>query len=85
MPEASDDRPLGLVLEQAIDAAIQTAVQEHEGGFVTKWLGLVESVSADGTRGLWTMASADISPWDVVGLLQHGMHLQQKQILDEDY
>lgn len=72
---------LGPTLERAIGAAIDAAVGEHERGFVTKWVALVESVDPDGERGLWTMTSEDVKAWDTVGLLQHGLHLQQAQTL----
>lgn len=77
----SDD--LHSAIEQAIGDAIQCAVSEHERGFVTKWVALVESVAPDGTRGLWTMTSDDVMAWDTVGMLQHGLHLQQAQTLTD--
>lgn len=78
----SDD-DLGTRIEQAIGAAIETVVSEAEGGFVTKWVALIESVAPDGTRGLWTCTSPELMAWDTVGLLQHGLHLQQGQTLRE--
>lgn len=72
---------LGPILEKVVGAAIDEAVATHERGFVTKWVALVESVDPDGTRGLWTMTSEDVKAWDTVGLLQHGLHLQQAQTL----
>jgi len=77
----SDDEALGPMLERVIGDAIQNAVGQHERGFVTKWVALVESVDPDGQRGLWTMTSEDVKAWDTVGLLQHGLHLQQAQTL----
>ena len=79
MPEPED---LGPLLERVIGDAISGAVAQHERGFVTKWVALVESVDPDGTRGLWTMTSPDVKAWDTVGLLQHGLHLQQWQTLN---
>lgn len=75
------DEDLGPILEGAVGAAIDAAVGEHERGFVTKWVALVETVAPDGTRGLWTMTSDDLKAWDTVGLLQHALHLQQAQTL----
>lgn len=75
---------LGERLEQAIGDAIDSSVGEHEGGLVTKWVALVESVGPDGDRGLWTMTSAGVMAWDTVGLLQHALHLQQRQTLLPD-
>jgi hypothetical protein len=79
-----DDVPdLGQVLQEAIGAAIDAAVGQHEQGFVTKWVGLVESVAPDGTRGLWTLTSDEVKAWDTVGLLQHALHIQQAQTLSD--
>jgi len=72
---------LGPFLEQVIGDAIANAIGEHEHGMVTKWVALVESIDADGERGLWTMTSDGVKAWDTVGLLQHGLHLQQAQTL----
>lgn len=80
----TDAEELGPLLERAIGAAIESAVGEHERGFVTKWVALVESVDPDGQRGLWTMTSDDVKAWDTVGLLQHGLHLQMAQTLGRD-
>jgi hypothetical protein len=78
---SADEIPLGELLEQRVGQAIENAVAEHERGFVTKWVALVETVAPDGTRGLWTMTSPDVMACDTVGLLQHGLHLQQSQTL----
>lgn len=75
----TDDEPLGVRLERAVGDAIQGAVAADEGGFVTRWVALVESVGPEGDRGLWTMTSDDVKAWDTVGLLQHGLHLQLAQ------
>lgn len=75
------ERDLGQVVQDAIGEAIERVVSEHEGGFVTKWVALVESVGPDGSRGLWTMTSADLKAWDTVGLLQHGLHIQMGQTI----
>jgi hypothetical protein len=75
----ADSEPLGVVLERAIGDAIDAAVGQHEGGLVTKWIALVESVNSEGTRGLWTMTSDGVMAWDTVGMLQHALHLQFAQ------
>lgn len=77
----SDD--LGTVLERAIGSAIEAQVSEHEHGLVVKWVALVETLDSTGERGMWTMTSADVKAWDTVGLLQHGLHLQQAQTLTD--
>lgn len=77
----SDEETLGEKLQRVIGAAIESAIAEHEGGFTTKWVALVETVDAEGARGLWPMASDEVKAWDTVGLLQHGLHLQQAATL----
>lgn len=79
-----DADDLGVLIEQAVGRSIEAVVSEHERGFVTKWVALVESVDADGVRGLWTMTSEDVKAWDTVGLLQYGLHLQQAQIFNQE-
>lgn len=73
----------GARIEQAVNEAIHNVVGEHEHGVVTKWVALVESVSPDGDRGLWTLTSEGIKAWETTGLLQYGLHLQLAQTLDE--
>lgn len=78
---STDD--LGAAIEAAIGAAIEQTVRDHEGGFVTKWVALVESAGPDGTRGLWTLTSDDMMAWDTVGMLQHGLHLMAAQAITD--
>jgi hypothetical protein len=73
---------MGETIEQEVSRAISDAVAKHEGGFVVKWVALVESVDESGERGLWTMTSEDVKAWDTVGMLQHGLHLQMAQTLE---
>ena len=68
-------------LQATIGDAISSAVGQHERGFVTKWVALIETVDPDGERGLWTFTSDEVKAWDTVGLLQHGLHMQQGQTL----
>jgi hypothetical protein len=66
---------LGEAIEKAIENAVNVAVGQHEGGFVTKWLALIESVSPEGERGLWTLSSDDLMAWDTKGMLHHALDL----------
>ena len=68
---------LGERVGEAIGSAINDVVGQHENGFVTRWIALIESVAPDGSRGLWTLTSDDLKAWDTVGMLGHAMHLQQ--------
>lgn len=76
-----DDRSLGQIIEQAVNDAIEKIVQEHEHGFVLKWVGIVETVGEDGTRGVWTMTSDNVKAWDTLGLLEYGKQLQNAQFI----
>ncbi len=71
--------PDGEAIEREIGKAIADVLARHEGGFVTKWLALVETVDGLGQRGLWTATSDDLKAWDTCGLLTHALHLQQSQ------
>lgn len=75
-------------IEVELNNAISDVIAKHENGFVTKWVALIETTAPDGSRGLWTMTSSEVKAWDTVGMLQHGLHLQQAQTLtdrgDED-
>ncbi len=70
-------------LEQDVGEAISRILNIREGGFVIKWLALVETSDRDGRRGLWTLSSPEVLAWDTVGMLTHALHLQQAQVLHE--
>lgn len=74
----------GEAIQAELNGAIAAAVAKHENGFVLKWIALIETADADGTRGLWTNTSEDIKSWDAVGLLQHALHIQMAQTLRGD-
>jgi hypothetical protein len=61
-------------MEESIDAAISDSVSDE---VVTRWVCLVESLDADGTRGLWTATSDGVMAWDTVGMLDHALDLQR--------
>lgn len=66
-------------LEQDIGKAIADILAKHEGGFVTKWIALIEIVDDQGELGLWTTTSEGLMAWDTCGLLTHALHMQQRQ------
>ncbi|PWR08588.1 hypothetical protein DKT68_15340 [Micromonospora acroterricola] len=76
-----DPDDVGPAIERDLADAIANVLAEHEKSMVTKWVALVESMDADGDRGLWTLTSDGVKAWDTVGLLQHGLHIQQAQTL----
>ncbi len=64
-----------------INDAISRVIQEHENGFLLKWVALIESTDAEGERGVWTLASEGAKSWDVSGLLQYGLHIEQARVI----
>ncbi|MEV7267075.1 hypothetical protein AB0N38_26285 [Micromonospora aurantiaca] len=77
----ADPDEAGPAIERDLADAIATVLAKHEKSMVTKWVALVESMDADGERGLWTFTSDGVMAWDTVGLLQHGLHIQHAQTL----
>lgn len=72
---------LGPIIEQDLAEAIATVLAKHEQSMVIKWVALIEVMGSSGGRSLWTMTSDGVMAWDTVGLLQHGLHIQQAQTL----
>ncbi len=73
--------PDGEAIASEIGGAIADVLARHEGGFVTRWVALVEAVNGAGERGLWTTTSDDMTAWDTCGLLTHALHMQQAQTI----
>lgn len=71
-------------IESAMNDAVTDVITKHENGLVLRWVALIETIGPEGDRGLWTFTSPDVKAWDTVGLLQHGLHLQQAQTLRGD-
>ena len=69
-------------MEEDLNHAIAEVIQRHEdGGLVTRWVALVETIDTDGKAGLWTMTSDGLKAWDTVGILGHGLDLQRAQTI----
>ena len=66
-------------ISDRLAAALDSAVADS-GEMITKWCAMVESIDANGERGLWTLTSADTYAWDVLGMLTYGM--QMESLLD---
>ncbi len=81
MSEDDENTTVGEKIEAELHEQIQSIVAGNEPSMVLKWVCLVETMDADGVRGLWTMTSPDVQAWDTAGLLQHGLHLQQMAVL----
>lgn len=82
---AADDPEddLGAQLEKELNEAVGAVFARHEHSMVTKWVALVETIDADGERGVWPMTSEGVKAWDTNGLLLHGLFMQQAQITAE--
>lgn len=78
------EEPLGAAIERDLNEAIAKVIAQHEGGFVTKWLALVESAGPDGERGLWTCTSEGITKWDTMGMLAYAAQVEAAGIGHED-
>lgn len=56
------------ILRERLQDTIADAVRPE---MVTKWIVIVETIDADGTRGLWTSQPASMRPWEELGMLQY--------------
>jgi len=61
---------LGDKLTAELATGIEDVFRRVEGGIVTKWLLIAETVGPDGERGLWTRTSDDLKPWESAGMLR---------------
>lgn len=57
-------------LSSELANAVEDTFKRVEGGIVTKWLLIAETVGPDGERGLWTRTSDDLKPWESLGMLR---------------
>lgn len=62
-------------MQTRVADALSQAVGQEE--LVTKWVVLVESMSEDGTRGLWAVAQEGMKGYEVLGFLHYGMQIEQ--------
>lgn len=61
---------VGEELNKQLAEAIEGVFQRVEGGIVTKWLLIAETVGPDGERRLWANMSDDLKPWELIGMLR---------------
>jgi hypothetical protein len=76
---SGSDAPDSTYIEHELSDAISGVLARHERSIVGNWVALVETIDERGKRGLWTFTSPDVMAWDTVGLLTHGLNLQQAQ------
>ncbi len=71
----------------AVEHALATALAEADE-MVTRWIALIETVDADGKRGLFLLSNDDAKAWDNIGMLGYALQCEQsravKTYLDED-
>jgi hypothetical protein len=72
---------LGDAMSATLGDAVASAVEQHEHGMVVKWICLVETIDAQGTRGLWPLTSEGVMAWDTKGMLLHALDLIQGQTI----
>lgn len=76
---AREDTPNWLISRE-LEKALASAIGRHEVGMVTRWVALVESVDADGVRGVWPLTAEGMSAWDTLGLLSWGLEIERASI-----
>lgn len=67
----------GVELQEQINRAIDDIMP----GFAIKYLVIVDASNSDGEREFWTFCSDDARSWDILGLLQYALQLQQAHIV----
>jgi hypothetical protein len=69
-------------METDLNNAIAEVISKHEErGLVTKWIALIETLDAEGARGMWTATSDGLTAWDTDGMLHHALNLQKAETL----
>lgn len=66
-------------LQARLTSAIEEVFRDVEGGIVTKWVLIAETVGPDGERGLWAKGSDDLRAWEAIGMLQASLLLEQRR------
>jgi hypothetical protein len=70
-------------IQRRLEAAIPEAFSA-EGGFVTKWLVIAETIGPDSERGLWTRTSPDLKPWDSLGMMRFAEAVELDGAIEQD-
>lgn len=71
-------------LASKVAQALSNVLSEHEQGFVTKWITLIETAEAEGRRGMWTLACDDMTAWDADGMLTYALHIEQAKVVADE-
>lgn len=68
-------------LQRKLESAVSEVLNEYEPSVITRWVMMIEVIDADGSRGLWSFAHNNATPWDTCGLLQYGLQREQTRIM----
>lgn len=83
MPGMTADPDRTARIEAALSNAIATVLHDDEDQIVTRWAIALESVAADGARGMWVLGSEGTEAQDVIGLFGYGLDRQRAEIVRE--
>lgn len=61
--------------------ALANVFSRHEKSLTTKWLVITEVIDESGAYGMWTLGSREVKPWDVLGMLNHALAIQQGEVM----
>ena len=66
-----------------LEPMIAEVLGRHEVSMINKWLAVIETVNADGERGLWMLTPMGMTAWDSKGLLAHAMDIETASTINE--
>lgn len=65
-------------LQNEVTEALEEVLSKYENSQILKWVALVEVITLeDGERGLWSLANKGAKSWDIKGMLQHAIDMEQ--------
>lgn len=71
-------------MQEAITEAISNAfASTGDGSMVTKWVALVEVLTPEGDRGVWTFTNPEAKNWDTMGLLMMAVDMERADVIAE--
>lgn len=68
-------------ISRALEPKIAEVLAKHEVSMVTRWLALIETVEADGVRGIWALTADGMTAWDSKGMLTHALDIERAATL----
>jgi hypothetical protein len=70
-----------MAAQREIGNAISEVLHKREDSMANRWVVLVETIRADGERGLWTFTNEDASAWDTTGMLTHALNMEAAKVI----